>query len=343
MAGEVTVSLDELRRLLTQALVRAGTSAENAAPVAAALAAAEADGQAGHGVSRLPSYADQVASGKVDGRATPVLHRVRPGAILVDARCGFAYPAIARGLGAAAEAAAAQGVVAVAIANSHHFGVAGYHVERMADRGLVALAFGNSPAAIAPWGGRKALFGTNPIAFACPRRGADGAPGDALVIDLSLSKVARGKIMVASQKGEAIPEGWAIDAEGRATTDPKAALGGAMLPMGDAKGAALALVVEILATCFTGANFGFEASSFFSADGPPPRVGQLFLVIAPDAFGASGFVDRVEALCAAITAQPGARLPGTRRLDRRRRAEAEGVPLPQAAYAMLLERAGEGA
>src|SRR5690606_18906188 len=189
MAGEVTVSLDELRRLLTQALVRAGTSAENAGPVAAALAAAEADGQAGHGVSRLPSYADQVASGKVDGRATPVLHRVRPGAILVDARCGFAYPAIARGLDAAAAAAAAQGVVAVAIANSHHFGVAGYHVERMADRGLVALAFGNSPAAIAPWGGRKALFGTNPIAFACPRRGADGAPGDALVIDLSLSKV----------------------------------------------------------------------------------------------------------------------------------------------------------
>src|SRR5690606_21339602 len=179
------------------------------------------------------------------------------------------------------------------------------------DRGLVALAFGSSPAASAPWGGRKALFGTNPIAFACPRRGADGAPGDALVIDFSLSKVARGKIMVASQRGEAIPEGWAIDAEGRATTDPKAALGGAMLPMGDAKGAALALVVEILATCFTGANFGFEASSFFSADGPPPRVGQLFLVIAPDAFGASGFVERVEALCAAITAQPGARLPGT--------------------------------
>jgi (2R)-3-sulfolactate dehydrogenase (NADP+) len=317
--------------------VRAGASAETAEHVAAALAAAEADGQAGHGVSRLPSYADQVASGKVDGQAEPLLRRVRPGAILVDARCGFAYPAIAKGLDVAAQAAPEQGVMAVAIANSHHFGVAGHHVERMAERGLVAIAFGNSPAAIPPWGGHKALFGTNPIAFACPRRSGE-AP---LVIDLSLSKVARGKIMVAAQKGEPIPEGWAIDAEGRAATDPKAALGGAMLPMGDAKGAALALMVESLATCFTGANVGFEASSFFAAEGPPPRVGQIFLVIAPDAFGSAGFTERVEMLCAAIGAQPGARLPGTRRLERRRRAEAEGVTIPEAMHAMLMERAGK--
>src|SRR5690606_19350669 len=117
-----------------------------------------------------------------------------------------------------------------------------YHVERLAERGLAGFAFGNSPAAIAPWGGKTGVFGTNPIAFAAPRK--DGPP---LVVDLSLSRVARGKIMVASQTGEPIPEGWALDADGRPTTDPKAALAGTMVPIGEAKGAALALVVEILA------------------------------------------------------------------------------------------------
>ncbi|HYD32081.1 MAG TPA: Ldh family oxidoreductase, partial [Azospirillaceae bacterium] len=144
--------------------------------------------------------------------------------------------------------------------------------------------------------------------------------------------------MVAAQKGQPIPEDWAVDAEGRPTTDAKAALAGAMLPMGGAKGAALVLMVEILATCFTGANFGFEASSFFEAEGPPPRVGQLFLILRPEAFGTTGFVDRVEALCSAILAQPGTRLPGERRYEARRSAEAQGVILPQALYDDLARR-----
>lgn len=331
---EVRIDLATLHHLAVQALIQAGTSASAAAAVADALVAAEADGQAGHGLSRLPIYADQVRSGKVDGRAEPVVERLRPGTLRVDARCGFAYPAIAQGLAAAREAVAETGAAAVAIGNSHHFGMAGYHVERVARQGGVALAFGNSPAAIPPWGGRTALFGTNPIAFACPRR----VP-DPLVIDLSLSKAARGRIMVAAQKGEPIPAGWAVDAEGRPTTDARAALGGAMLPMGDAKGAALVMMVEILATCLTGAHFGFEASSFFTAKGAPPRVGQFFLVLAPEAFGATAFRDRVEHLCRMILAQPGTRIPGDRRYEARRRAQAEGVRLPAALHAELVRRA----
>ena len=330
----VTVGLAELEALMARALVAAGASPENAAQVAAALAAAEAQGLSGHGAARLPAYADQAASGKVDGRAVPVLRQTAAGALMVDAASGFAYPAIAIGLERACELAPAAGVVGVGIANSHHFGAAGLHVERVARRGFIGLGFGNSPAAIAPWGGRRALYGTNPIAFACPRRAAEP-----LVIDLSLSKVARGEVMVAAQRGEPIPEGWALDKEGRPTTDAQAALAGAMLPIGDAKGAALVLVVELLAAALTGSQFGYEASSFFAADGSPPHVGQFFLVIDPAAFAGADVLARTEALIATIEAQEGARLPGARRLANRATARAEGIALPIHLYDEIKRRA----
>ena len=185
--------------------------------------------------------------------------------------------------------------------------------------------FANTPAAIAPWGGAKGLFGTNPIAFACPLPGA--AP---IVIDLSLSKVARGNILAAKQKGEAIPAGWALDAQGKPTTDPAAALAGTMLPLGDAKGTALALMVELLAAGLTGANFAAEASSFLDAEGPPPGTGQLLIAFDPAAFGGDGVLDRFAALAGAIDAQTGARLPGARRRALRAKAERDGVTISDA-------------
>jgi (2R)-3-sulfolactate dehydrogenase (NADP+) len=254
---------------------------------------------------------------------------------MVDARDGFAFPAIAAGLARAEDLVKSAGVVAVGVTNSHHAGVVGYHVEPLAQRGLVALALGNSPAGIAPWGGSKALFGTNPIAFACPR---DGGPP--LVIDLSLSKVARGKVMVAAQRGEAIPEGWALDADGKPTTNAKAALAGTMVPMGEAKGAALVLMVELLAAALTGAQFGYEASSFFDAKGAPPRVGQFFLVIDPAAFAGRGFVARVEVLLNAILDQKGTRLPGDRRHKLRFKARTEGITIPDDLHQDLVRRSG---
>lgn len=332
-----TLSLMAARELCRRVLHAAGVSPANADAVARALAAAEADGLASHGLSRLPAYADQARAGKVDGGAVAALTEAAPGALNVDARCGFAFPAIAAGLKRAAEMVRASGTVAVSVGNSHHFGVAAYHIEPLADQGLVALALGNSPAAIAPWGGAKPIFGTNPIAFACP------CPGRApLVIDLSLSKVARGRIMVAAQKGEAIPEGWALDAEGRPTTDAKAALGGAMVAIGDAKGTALVLMVELLAAALSASHFGYEASSFFDAKGGPPRVGQFFLVLDPARFAGAAFATRVGDLVAAILAQPGARLPGDRRLAARAKAEAQGIAISDDLHADLVRRAGGG-
>lgn len=328
------IALSKAHDLVVAVLAKSNTSTANAKSVADALIAAEADGLASHGLSRVPAYADQAKAGKVNGHAVPELRATAPGALFVDAKDGFAYPAIAQGLAKGAEMAKAAGVVGIAVGNSHHFGAAGYHVEAPAKAGLLALAFGNSPSAIAPWGGSKALFGTNPIAFGCPRGGA--AP---LVVDLSLSKVARGKIMVAAQKGEAIPEGWALDPEGKPTTDAKKAMAGTMLPMGDAKGAALVLMVELLAAALSASNFGYEASSFFDAKGPPPRVGQFFLLIDPAKFAGPAFATRVEALLGAIAAQPGTRLPGERRLKLREAAAKDGIKVPADLLADLEKRA----
>lgn len=329
-----TVSLDELTSLAAGALEASNVSLDNARIVAEALVAADADGLASHGVSRIPFYANQAKSGKVDGQAMPSVALPAKAAVRADARNGFAFPAMRAGLDRAADLAKEYGIAGVVITRSHHAGAMSHPVERMADAGFVALAFSNTPSGIAPWGGFRGSFGTNPVAFACPRRN-----GASLVIDLSLGKVARGKVMLASKEGKPIPEGWAIDKAGRPTTDPKAALDGTMLPIGDAKGSALALMVEILAAGLANANFAFQASSFFTADGPPPGIGQSFVIFDPQAFAGPGFVDHVEVLLAEITAQEGTRLPGVRRLALREKARANGVVIPQALYDDLEMRA----
>jgi (2R)-3-sulfolactate dehydrogenase (NADP+) len=313
-----TLTVAQAQDLVARTLACCRTGADNAGCVARALVAAEADGLKGHGLSRLPSYAAQAKAGKVDGFAVPQASRPRAGAALIDAGHGFAYPAIALAETILPEMARAGGIACAGITRSHHCGAAGHPVERLAQAGLVAMLFANTPGAIAPWGGAKAVFGTNPIAFACPLPGA--AP---IVVDLSLSKVARGNILAARQKGERIPEGWALDAAGAPTTDPEAALAGTMLPLGDAKGTALALMVELLAAGLTGANYAAEASSFLDAEGPPPGTGQLIIAFDPDAF-ADG-IAHFGRLVAMITEQPGARLPGARRLAARAKAQRDGL------------------
>jgi (2R)-3-sulfolactate dehydrogenase (NADP+) len=323
------LAIAEAEALILRTLVRCRTSEANARSVARALSAAEADGLKGHGLSRLPTYAAQAKRGKVDGFAEPVLSRPRPAVIAVDAAHGFAFPALDAALAALPEVARSQGITAAPIRRSHHCGAAGHAVERLAAQGIVGLIFANTPAAIAPWGGRKGVFGTNPIAFACP---LPEAPP--IVVDLSLSKVARGNILAAKQRGERIPDDLALDETGKPTSDPEAALKGTMLPLGDAKGTALALMVELLAAGLTGASYAADASSFLDDKGGPPGTGQLIVALDPAAFGGADAVARFGALAAMIEAQAGARLPGRRRLALREKARREGLPI---ADALLLE------
>ena len=324
------VGASELESLIAAALVASRTSEANAQSVARALVQAEIDGQKGHGLARVPSYAAQAKAGKVDGYAVPEVRQTRPASLMIDVRNGFAFPAFDLAIAQLPALAGAVGIAAAGFVRSHHFGVVGRHVERLAEAGLLALAFGNTPKAMGAWGGRRAVFGTNPIAFAAPQAGK--AP---IVVDLALSQAARGKIVSAAQKGESIPADWAVDEQGAPTTDAAAALKGALLPIGGSKGAALALMVEILSVALTGARFAFEASSFFDAEGAPPGVGQLLIAIDPGAFGGTDlFARRVALLAGTIEGDGAARLPGSRRLALREKARRDGLSVD----AKLLEQ-----
>ncbi len=322
------ITTADLTTLITRALVASRTSEANAMSVARALVAAEIDGQSGHGISRVASYAGQAKVGKVDGNATPTATATKPGALLIDAGHGFAYPALDLAVGQLPGMAKTNGIATAAITRSHHAGVAGHTVERLAEQGMVALMFANTPSAMAATGGSKALFGTNPLAFACPMQGRPP-----LVIDLALSTVARGKIVVAARDGKPIPSGWAVDAQGQPTTDAKAALAGTLLPLGGAKGAALALMIEVLSAALTGANFAFEASPFLDDKGGPPGTGQLLLAFDAGAFGSGGAVLQRVAVLAGVIEADGARLPGSRRHALREKAAADGLTVDDAVLA----------
>jgi (2R)-3-sulfolactate dehydrogenase (NADP+) len=327
----------ELERLMVAALRASGASGAMALATAKALVAAELEGLASHGASRIPQYCGHLRVGRATGSAVPVVAREAKAACLVDAKQGLAFEACALAVREVIERARASGVAFASVANSNHFGVAAYHVEPIAAAGLVGLAFGNSPAAMPAWGGKRALFGTNPIAAIFPRRNAPP-----LVIDLSLSEVARGKIMVAAREGKPIPPGWALDREGKPTTDAKAALEGSMLPAGGVKGAMLALTVELLVCALSGSAFGFESDSFFVEEGRPTRIGQAFLAIDPAALaGREVFLERVETLVAAMAMDKEVRLPGDRRRANREKALREGIAVAPDLLGKIRALAGE--
>jgi (2R)-3-sulfolactate dehydrogenase (NADP+) len=324
----VALSLAEAERLAIRALATNRTSEVNARLTAQALVAAEMDGQAGHGLTRVPSYAEQARVGKVDGFAKPQI-RGAGAARRIDAGTGFAYPAIEMALNALIPLAREFGVASVGVFASHHCGQAGRHVERLADQGLVGFAYANTPKAMAFHGGARARLGTNPLAFAAP---IPGRPP--LVIDMALSVVARGRIVSAKAKGEPIPEGWAVDSDGHPTTDPLKAFAGTLLPIGGAKGSALALMVDILCGALAGAHFSWEASPFLDATGGPPQLGQFLIALDPGHFAGESFARRMAELSAAVAAD-GARLPGDRRLELRRRAAEQGLAIADDLHAQI--------
>lgn len=323
------IALSELQSSVASRLRSEGAGAIAADSVARSIVRAEADGIGLVGLGYLPTYLAHLKSGKVDGNAKPVVSAPRPAIVAVDAAHGFAHPAFDAGLEPLLEAARQNGMASMAISRSYSIGVLGHPVEDLASQGLVALAMTNSPPNIAPWGGRKPLFGTNPMAFAAPRRGLPP-----LVIDQATSAVTKVALAKAAKAGGSIPAHWALDSQGRPTTDAADALAGSMLPFGGAKGAGLALIIELLAAGLTGANFSKDASPYARADGPPPGVGQMIIAFDPDAF-ADGFLDRIADLAAAMLAQDGVRLPGDRRLAARARAEADSIELSEEQRVLL--------
>jgi (2R)-3-sulfolactate dehydrogenase (NADP+) len=321
----------ELFRLGCTALERAGAHSAMAQAAARHLVQAEAQGLPTHGMSRVPFYCSMLRNGRADGSAHPAMVSDRAAACLIDNRDGLPYVSVEWAVGEVIQRARRNGIAFAGIRNSSHVGVLGIHVLAVAAAGLVGFAFTNSPAAIPPWGGSKALFGTNPVAAAFPRRDADP-----IVIDLALTTVVRGRIMMAMRKGERIPEGWALDRHGKPTTDPKEAIEhGSLFPIGGSKGAMLALMFELICASLTGAAIGPEADSFFAEQGNKPRIGQAFIAIDPAALaGREKFAERVEAIVSTMLSDPEVRLPGARRFASERASKA-GIEVPDDLLAQI--------
>jgi (2R)-3-sulfolactate dehydrogenase (NADP+) len=321
----------ELFRLGCTALERAGAHAAMAKAAARHLVQAEAQGLPTHGMSRVPFYCSMLRNGRADGSSHPAMVSDRAAACLIDNRDGLPYVSVEWAVGEVIQRARRNGIAFAGIRNSSHVGVLGIHLLAVAEAGLVGFAFTNSPAAIPAWGGKKPLFGTDPVAAAFPRRNADP-----IVIDLALTTVVRGRIMMAMRKGERIPEGWALDRHGKPTTDPKEAIEhGSLFPIGGSKGAMLALMFELICASLTGAAIGPEADSFFAEQGNKPRIGQAFIAIDPAALaGSEKFAERVEAVVATMLSDPEVRLPGARRFASERASKA-GIEVPDDLLAQI--------
>lgn len=334
MTAAVHLTLDGVQALAFGALTANGMSPANANVVADVVTCAERDGTRSHGLFRLPGYVSAMRNGRVDGTAVPEVTDVAPGLVLVDSRDGFAPPAVAAGRAPAMAKARRQGIAALGLIRNNNLNALWWDVEAFATEGFIALAMANTRSFVAPWGGRTALFGTDPIAFACPR--GDAPP---LVFDFATSAAARGEIMVAAREGHAIPEGCALDRDGNPTTDAQAALDGVMLPFGGHKGNAVTIMVELLAAALTGGNLCFESSDQFrrfGGDAGPSNAGELIVVIDPAGFHRD-FPGRVEGLLRQILAQDGTRLPGDRRYARRARAAEDGIQVPASLYQQILD------
>jgi delta1-piperideine-2-carboxylate reductase len=327
--NEVVLSLDEVERLSFDVLTRHGMSDAHARAIARVITQCQRDECHSHGIYRLLVCVRSLREGKVDARAEPVLRALAGGVVSVDARYGYSLLAFELGLPTLVELARTQGVAALAIHHCFHFSALWPEVEALAAHGLAALAMCPSHAWVAPEGGVRPVFGTNPLAFAWPRPG-----GEPFVFDFATSAIARGDIELHARTGRPIPPEWAIDANGQPTTDARAALQGAMRTFGGHKGSALAAMIELLAGALIGDLTSAESLAFDAGVGATPCHGELLIAFDPGVFlGANREAGqaRAERLLEAIVGQ-GARLPSQRRFAARARSLAHGVRVPGPLY-----------
>jgi LDH2 family malate/lactate/ureidoglycolate dehydrogenase len=322
----VSYSLAEVELFCRSVLTRHGLHPGQADALARVLTAGERDECRSHGLYRLPGCVRTVKSPKFNRAAAPRVTSSEGPVVRCDADYGFSCLAFETALPVAAAHARTHGMAALIINHCYHFSALWYEVEELAKNGLVALAMNPSQRSVAPAGGRKPLLGTNPFAFAWPR-----PSGPPYVFDFATSEVARGEIELHRQDGKPIPLGWALDKAGEPTTDPVAALGGAMIAFGGYKGSALSIMIELLAGPLINDMMSFESTDFDAGAGAAPCHGELIVVFDPvrllgDDHAAA--TARAEQLFQEISVQ-GARLASERRYRARKHSEAHGVRIPR--------------
>ncbi|MDK4733115.1 Ldh family oxidoreductase [Rhizobium sp. CNPSo 3490] len=333
MTEAVTMSVEALQNRVVAIFERAGLNEVQAAALAHVIVAGERDACKSHGIYRIEGALRTVKAGKVMPDAAPVVAPDDGSAIVrVDARGGFASAAFELGVPALAERTRRLGIAAMVINDCSHFSALWPEVEALTAHGLAALVMCPSYATVAPSGGSKPLLGTNPLAFGWPRK--DRPP---YVFDFATSVAARGEIELHRRADKQLPEGWAIDADGNPTTDPTAALEGAMMPFGGHKGSAIATMIELLAGIMIGDLTSPEVLDYLGTTTLAPFHGELIIAMSPEAFARGRPGDpfaRAEALFETIVGQ-GARLPSQRRFAARVKSEAEGISLTAAEIAQL--------
>lgn len=329
------LDFESLAALLERVFLRAGADAPVARILAANCAACERDGSQSHGIFRVPGYLSSIASRWVDPRATPAVEDVGAAMVRVDARNGFAQPALAAASDLLLSKVAATGAAVLAIRNSHHFSALWPDIEPFAERGLLAISAVNSFACAVPHGARRPVFGTNPIAYAAPRLG-----GPPLVADLATSSMANGDVQIAARLGQQLPPGYAVDGDGMPTLEPQVVLeSGALLTFGGHKGSAIALLIELLGAALTGGAFSYEVDWSAYPGAQTPHTGQCIILIDPDRGRGRQFAARTEGLVEKLFDAGLSRLPGTRRYACREAAARQGIPIPAAELARLEELA----
>ncbi|KAK1468623.1 malate/L-lactate dehydrogenase [Colletotrichum melonis] len=336
---KIPVAASEARRLVEDILKGNGVPEENSKIVARCLVAADLRGVDTHGMNRIPSYMERVRQGVLNATAQPELNQVTPVVAHVDGKNGFGFVAAEMGMAAAIESAKTFGIGMASVSHSNHFGMSAWVVQQALDADMMSLVFTNSSPALPAWGGQSKLMGVSPIAC--------GAPGKdkPFILDMAPSVAARGKIYKAKRRGEKIPLDWALDAEGRPTDDPTAALGGVMLPMGGPKGSALAIMMDVFSGVFSGSAFAGHVTNPYDPS-KPADVGHFLVAIKPDLFmSLDDFRERMDYLYQRVVGSDKAAgvdriyFPGEIEQLQQQEREKTGIPLVQAEIDALNEEA----
>lgn len=314
------LSFDAIERIARNALARNGCDRANTEAIVRTIVSAERDGSNSHGLFRVPGYIAALRSGKAAGAAVPTVELATPVCIRVDGHGGFAPIALELGIPLLAQAALESGIAVLSIVNSYHLAALWPETESLAARGLIAIAAVNSKPTMAPHGGNKVLFGTNPLSFAWPRPG-----GEPIVFDMASAAMANGEVQLAAKEGRPVPPNTGLDSSGRDSTDPVEILQGSLLPFGGHKGSQIAMMVELLAAGATGERFGFENQQLVPDDIDPVRGGELIIALSPEVLAGKDWPAHCESFFAEYDSIEGARLPGARRHSNRTSNESREV------------------